>query len=359
MAAIDDSGIPKPVCDWRGNEVPSDFPYVCLAAILLSEDRATELEGRWTHLRTRIRRKLHLPNHAPLPPIHMRWMWGKKPPVAKGKNPYVDAEFRDIRGWLVDARNIIQSLLNDCQGAAVYSEVRLRSAFFADQTGYYRDPAFAQELAFLQNHKTGGKQGCLYKIYHSITSSPIVRLLAIMLWRLEEDLAPLGATVDVYVDKFASSNGIDAAAVLATSQQLARLIHVKSMNQVPEYSGSATCQAADMIAYSINRIGLIGNNKIEPDARFQEIFWPLVNSARSLSNHPVTKSADIPYGAFQSTLCVVYALARHELEKRDWQFVDENLVEVREFHERAISRAGTDSTGISILKDEVKKKLRK
>lgn len=353
VAAIDDSGIPKPVCDWDGNEIRADFPYVGLAAFVLAEHKLEELEGRWTYLRKRIHRQLGLSRTAPLPPIHLRWMWGRNPPLAKGQNPYVDANFKDIRSWLTDARRILTSLLQDTETAAIFGELRERSAFVEDQKLYYTDPKFTAELTYLRSHKLRGRTGRLYSLYHSITSNPVIRLLTVMLWRLEQDLRLTDATVEVHVDKFSSSSGIDAEVVLATSRKLARLSQVTSLQQVEDYSASALCQAADVIAYSVNRFALVGNSKIQQDNRFAEALWPLINSGKTFTGHPITEPAEISNDAVQSTLCVVYALAHQQLSKRDPEFVATNLVSIEEFHERVFRAADTSATGVSILRDEV------
>ncbi len=284
-------------------------------------------------------------------------MWGRNPPLAKGLNPYVDADFRDIRSWLTDARRILTSLLQDSEGAAIYSEFRERSAFVEDQKPYYTDPQFTAELKYLRAHRLRGRTGKLYGLYHSITSNPVIRLLAVILWRLEQDLRRTGATVEVHVDKFSSSSGIDAEVVLSTSHKLARLSQVTSLQQIDDYSASALCQAADVIAYSVNRIALIGNRKIQHDSRFVEALWPLINAGTSFSGHPITEPAVISNDAVQSTLCVVYALAHQQLSKRAPEFVVENLVSIEEFHQRVILAANTGATGISILRAEVLERL--
>lgn len=316
-----------------------------LASVLLDPAALDELNGRWSHLTRRIQRTLRT---AQPPEIHLRQMWGKTLPTKN--NPYLGAQFRDIRAWLNEARNIIVSLMRQANTVSVYAEFANREDFAESLAHYYRDPAFAPEFAFFRAHKTKGTTGALYKTYHSITSSPLVRHLADILWRIDEDLAAnTNGTASVLVDRFSGTAGIDAKAVLDASKNLAGLSRIAEITQVVGPNPPIS-QVADFFAYSFNRLLLMENDLIRQDRQFLEVVGPFMYQARSLGGWPIADPFNRPAQTYNSTLCVIYALARNELYKRDPRFVEEHMITVEEFHDIAKSIAPDTRTGISVIR---------
>lgn len=347
IAAIDDSGTAKSVVDWHGNLIPATFPFVGLASVLLDPDALDELNGRWNHLMSKLQRSLKTPEP---PEVHLRQMWGKTLPTKN--NPYLGTRFRDIRAWLTEARNIILSLMRDADTFSVYTEFANRESFAKGLSSYYRDPAFAPEFAFFRAHKTKGTTGALYKTYHSITSSPLVRNLADILWRIDEDLtANTNGMASVLVDRFSGTAGIDAKAVLDASKNLAGLSRIAEINQVNSPNPPIS-QVADFFAYSYNRLLLMENELIRRDAQFLEVVSPFMFNARSLDGWSISEPFDRPSSTYNTTLCVIYALARNELFRRDPRFVEEHMITVEEFHDIAKSIPPDTFTGISVIRAE-------
>src|SRR5690606_7709318 len=268
-------------------------------------------------------------------PMHLKWMWRKHERRPDPLNPYAGWAFRDIKVRLRDARNIIVSFMDRPGAVGLYAEFFRRKSFASDMEQYFHDPAFADELAFFRSHKTRGKTGKLYGHYHSITANALVRLLAVLLWRLDHDVGKLDKTgLTVLVDRFAGANGIDAATVLSACQTLAGLSRISGLQQVPSCKESPLCQAADFLAYSYNRLLLLEHDLIERDPHFEEIAVPLLKSAVSLDGWEAAKPFQPPDGVVRTSLSIVYALAHHELRRRDARFVDAYMIPVEEFHER-------------------------
>lgn len=352
-AAIDDSGDPRRLIDWGGNFIEAPLPFVGLAAVVIRDDLILELESRWAHLQTGIQKKLGTPY---LPPIHLRLMWGKSLPnhlrQPKAPNPYLYANFAQIRAWLREARTILLSLAERPQGLTVYADFMERKAFAENMSHYYRDPKFAAEHEFLKRHKTNGQSGILFNKYHNIGSNPLLRQFIDILWRINTDLNEKanGAGVHIVVDRFSGAHSIDAQIVLSSAQTLSELSRIRQISHATA-PPSPLSQAADLYAFSYNRMVLLHHGHIAPDPYFEEIARPLIDKGRTLGGWTLPEPYSIPQELDPGNLCIIYAAAYADLLKKDPVFVRKHLIDVAEFHRRAKHNRIERATGISILKD--------
>lgn len=354
VAAIDDSGHADALVNWDGAPNPTAFPFVGIAAILLRRDRLDEFEGRWNHLRERIQQQIGCKD---LPPVHLRWMWGKNPPGGD-KNPYVGSEFRHIRSWLRGAVDVLAAMQRERGVLGFRYDFRDRLEFSRRLSPYFSDPEFEQELMFLRRHNRGPLKG-LYKRYHNLTTNPVLRILTTTLWSLDRTIrANGGGDLDVYVDRFAGALGIDAVGVLHASRSLAGLDRVRSLSTVPSYVTSPLCQAADFVAYTVNRVLLMENGRIPRDRPFDELVSYLVARVKTLDGDRFDKVTNPPPEAEISSLCIAYALARSAVAQKYPEFADRYLVPEDEFHSRAMNAVGTSVNGISVLTEAALTEIR-
>src|SRR5690606_24322489 len=111
--------------------------------------------------------------------------------------------------------SILVSRSEKSEDIGFYAEFWMREQYAADLAAYYKDPAFADELAFFRAHKTRGESGRAYRVYHATTASPLIRTLAGLLWRLNQDVHKRSpADLEVLVDRFSGADGVDHVEVL-------------------------------------------------------------------------------------------------------------------------------------------------
>src|SRR5690606_7678255 len=141
-----------------------------------------------------------------------RTMWGKG---KSSSNPYRDASFSEIRGWLADARQILMSIQASGVGLGFLADFSDREAFSEGGRTYYQDATFTRELEYLKGLKGRPKKQKPYSYYHTVTTSPHIRLLAALLWRLDQEARAVGIdSLRVQVDRFSGAGSIDHVEVL-------------------------------------------------------------------------------------------------------------------------------------------------
>lgn len=347
IAAIDDSGSSEVAVDWSGTPVPGDSLFSGLSGIIIREDLLEEFEGRWNHLRSKIARSI---GTATLPPIHMRWMWGKHA-ADPDRNPYGAASFRDKQEWIRKAVQILESLQRQQGQLGIVIAFYERRQFSAQQSRYFTDPQFLPELRFLQQHNKGYYKK-LYDRYHRRITSPIAYCLPEILWKINSAVAVCGgASVSVEFDHFEHARGIDTDEVLEATRKLAGFGLIGRLSEIEmTYQDSPLCQAADLIAWHTNRAATqkaqVGGPSDQP---FIRIYEQVYRRLKTLDGGPFPQSAALPSPSAHY-LCVPYALARASVADKFPEFADENLITVEEFHLRHVHSPATE-TGISVLTD--------
>lgn len=353
IAAIDDSGSSEVAVDWSGVPVPGDSLFSGLAGIVVRQDLLDEFEGRWNHLRSKIARRL---DTEALPPIHMRWMWGKHA-ADPDRNPYGAASFREKQEWILEAVQLLQSLQRRPGQLGIVIAFQNRSEFSATQAKYFTDPQFLPEIRFLQQHNQKQHKK-LYDRYHRQITSPIAYCLPEVLWKLNAAVAACGGTsVDVEFDHFAHARGIDTDEVLEATRHLAGFGLISSLNEIEvAYDASPLCQAADLIAWTTNRASTQRAQEGGPnDQPFIRIYDQVYRRLKTLDGGPFPQTAALP-STDAHYLCVPYALARASVADKFPEFADQHLITVEEFHRRHVATTPTD-TGISVLTDRSRQRL--
>jgi hypothetical protein len=348
LAGVDDSGRPEGLVRWDGTPIEAIHPFVGVAAVVVRRDHVDEFQGRWNALRAKIQRRLGTDD---LPPIHLKWMWGKT--QLSPTNPYRTADFRDIRVWLGEAINIIAGMSRYPNVIGVHVDFRRRDALAQRLAPYYTDEGFAEELAFFRNDVDAKKRN-RYSVYHTVTTNPVLRILATLLWSLDKAVeAAGGEALDVVVDRFAGARGIDSEDVEAACRKLAQLQRVRSISEVADYGQSPLCQAADLVAYTMNRWLLIHHNIIQRDRQFEALAEQLIRRTHALTGDKVFEQVEPDAEAELSSLCVLYSLARQAVARRDPAFAETHMITDEMFHDRALSFDKANANGISVLKTSV------
>lgn len=354
VVGIDESGRPESLVDRFGVPRPAPGDFVVVAAIAVREDLLADFERRWNRLRGQIQAELGL---VELPPIHLRLMWGKALPSKD--NPYHGHEdkFDRMQLWIRRAVELLSTFQSNTGGLGVYADLRPRSDMIREFGPYYTDPSFAPEVDYLVRTSKALKKNP-YKAFHNLATNPVVRLLVTILWYLNDRIGTVsGTNLRVLVDRFAGATGINASEVLQASRELAGLSTISSMEPIPDYGGSPICQAADLVAYTLNRYAQERFDRRPPDLQFRKISTAVIGQLTGLQGERLHHPLPITLEATVNSICIAYALARNAAHQRAPEFADANLVLPEEFHRRAVARLGTDSTGISAITDEALKRI--
>ena len=151
-------------------------------------DRAVqaEFEDRWNGIRRATQAQLACD---PLPPVHMRLMWGRTlPPRYRGKrNPYLDADFGDIQRWVSQYWAVVDEFVKRRAAGWFFHTLHRRVASEA-QRQYLQHPEFRREMQHIRAHSQR-----LYRGYHRLSNSPLLMLYTLSLLYCAEITRATGA----------------------------------------------------------------------------------------------------------------------------------------------------------------------
>lgn len=349
VTGIDDSGGHAALFELDGKRILSPRqPLVGVAAVSVSRPLLASFEGAWNQLRARIQTELGL---ATPPPIHVRWMWGTLK-ADKHKNPYLNATMEQVADWLSEAVSILVRFQGYRYEFGLLAEFYARSHMQDLLEPYYSGAISSVERDYLASRQVPKD---LYRIYHRATVYPLLRIIPYLFWQLDASIKNIGGKdTSVLIDAFTGTEGVEAPAVLRATQELAELSRVGNMAVVANYADSVLVQAADVVAWSYNRVvtqGLAGNN----DKPFLDVFGPILAAGRSLGGTRLHQRVVKPEGTNATTLCIVYSLARGAVAKKWPEFVEANFVDVDEFHERAKAAFNARGFGVPVLTESGQK----
>lgn len=330
ITGIDDSGGHATLFQVDGTRVESpNQPFVGVAAVSLRTGLLADFEGRWNDLRARAESDLGL---ATLPPIHIRYMWGKNRPD-KHKNPFASASQEQIAEWLSEASLILERFQKYRFEFGILTEFYQREQMQDGLEPFYSDPAWEIERRFLMSRLV--PKG-LYHAFHRATMYPLLRILPIIFWKLNDSVRNIGGGgTSLVIDGFTGTDGVGAADVLKSTRELAGLSLIGEMAVVSSYADSPLVQAADLIAWSYNRV-ITQEAKGIKDEPFFRVFGPILAAGRSLGGSRIGSQPSAPPETGAKTLCIAYSLARTAAAAKDPDFVETVLVDVDEFHHRAL-----------------------
>ena len=350
IAAIDDSGGIEPLVKSNGDFVEGYNQITGLTAVFVRADRLEEFNSRWNGLRERIQKELGC--DAP-PAIHMRLMWGKdlKKMHRRKPNPYVDATFDQIKGWIGAALEIIFDMNRDPRALNYYPLSAVRSEAAERLTRYFSDPFHRAEMEFIKAHSRGSYKK-MYQHYHNRLASPLLPLLTTLLRMLNEAMLTVRRTIAIDIDQFGDSHGIDAVEVYKVISSVSELQQIASVRRVTDADETPLSQAADVISYLNFRAQSISKGFTKWDADLAELVNPYTDRLRAFTSanlkHRITRREN----AAVKDYCIHYALARKQIVNDHPKFAEAHLVSVEEFLKRAIEASREPrSGGISVLKD--------
>lgn len=346
VAALDDSGGIEPLVKGDGSFIEGDNEFTVLSVVFIRSYKLEKFNQQWNQLRARIQSELKCEY---LPPIHMRLMWGKdlKKMHRKKPNPYVNASFEQIQGWVRAALEIIYGFHRDPKMLNYYTTGKQRKDLAAPQIKYFSNPVYRAEMEFIKAHSRGNR---MYKHYHNRITSPLLILFTQLLPWLDESMRGTHKTIALEVDQFSDSHGVDAVEVIETINSLGELSQIASVQKVTDPDETPLSQAADVVGYIDFRGRMISGGFIKHDDAMEEIVRPF-------DYKPFTKARLehlIPrrHKDWQAkVLTIQYALARQQIVQDNPEFANTHMVTVAEFLQRAIEATSKGEGGVLILKD--------
>lgn len=348
VTGIDDSGGHAALFEPNGKRIVSpNQPLVGVASVSVSRPLLGAFERAWDRLRARIQSELGL---AEPPPIHVRWMWGAKR-ADPHKNPYLHASQEQVAEWLAEAVKTLVHFQGQRYQFGILAEFYPRAHMQDLLEPFYSDASTRVEHIYLASRLVPKD---LYRIYHRATMYPLLRTMPYLFWQLDASVKNIGGkSTSIVMDAFTGTEGVEAPEVLRATQDLAQLTRLDHMAVVDNYADSALVQAADVIAWSYNRVATQGLSGTQ-DMPFLKVFGPILRAGRSLAGTTLDQRIAKPQGTSSTTLCIVYSLARGAIEKQWPDFVEENFVDVDEFHKRAQAAYDVRGYGISVLTESAK-----
>lgn len=352
VAGIDDSGGNEALVRWNGDPIPGQHPITLTTAFFIRTRLLDSFNREWCDLQDDIQRELGCGGR---PPIHMRIMWGKTlPPKYRGdSNPYLDASFEQIQGWVKAALGIVRDFCARPKDANWQSHLRLRADMAKSQTSYLTDPRYQDELRFLRSSSRGELKK-MYSIYHNRITSPLLPPLVTLITCLNEYMRIGGKkTMKLFVDPFPDSHGIDTKAVLEAMASIALLEYISEVQRIDDSDLHPVCQAADLIGFIQFRLLMHEHGHIDPDAPLFSLWEEASHRASPFSiKNAVELYANRVEDWSSRYLATHYAIARQAIHDRYPDFVDEHLVTVEEFLDRAREAHAEGSTGVRVLADD-------
>ena len=354
VVAFDDAGGIEPLVRWDGTFIEGDHPVTTLTWVMLSRKDLRAFEERWTHLRAKIQRELGCHE---LPPIHMRLMYGRTlPRKYRGRrNPYLDASFEQILGWVEDAYRVVWTFGRRSRKLELGTVQNTRLQMAQPLQAYLRDPALRAELLFMEEQcRIVGKKR-LAERYLKRVGSPLLALFREALIMVIEVLKEYRAhNVDLLIDSFHDSHGIDADDVVQGIQALEGLDGISSVQRV-DADDIPLVQASDVMGWFAFRKRLFELRGSPPDPLLQGIaekypFGGLTNAEMDKIKRRVGRNYSLVAPPAQG---VFYLVAKRVVEMEYPAFAEEHMVTVEELMKRIaeIQAAGTPANGIPILRD--------
>jgi hypothetical protein len=345
VIAFDDSGGVEALCKWDGTPIPGDHPITVLTGFFVDRTAQPEFEARWNAIRRETQEQLGC--HT-LPPVHLRLMWGRTlPPRYRDQpNPYLDADFGDIQRWVSRYWMVVDEFVKRRLAGWFSNTLHRREAAEA-QRRYLQHPEFGQEMRFIR-----ARSRRLYRGYHRLTNSPLLMLYTRSLLYAAEIARATGpaSIMDVLVDSFGDSHGIDAAETVATMKRIASLDHIGTVERVTDGDASAPVQAADLIGYTRFRLEMMAGGHIRPDRALATIAPQ--RDGISVTSANIPHKVRLRHGDLRAVAIPLhYALARAFVAARDPVFAETCLVGVAELRDRLHAVIAREPVGVSILTD--------
>lgn len=348
VVAIDDSGGIEPLVKWDGSLVLGDHPITIMAIAVLKRKRLEEFNAEWNGLRLEIQSELGCDM---LPPIHMRIMWGKslKKAYRGALNPYYGSDFEQIKQWYTKALRIIYRFNRDKLGISFWTMSGIRAIDAVRHTTYFESSKFLAEMKFLRN-ASQGRYKKMYAHYHKKITSPLLPMLTDSMLYLNQLMIIKGRrTLELLVDPFADSHGVDAVEVYEAINKLVGLSQIAKVERIANADELPVCQAADVIGYSVFRRTMIDKGYIASDPHMFDIFnrFPFKDATKTNLTFRL-QGKRIRQNSLSMT--ILYALARQQIVEDNPEFADEHMISVETFLER-VQQLQREDMGVSVLID--------
>ena len=283
-------------------------------------------------------------------------MYGRQlPPQYRGEhNPYLKAQsFEQICGWIEDAYRLLWTFGRRSHALTWISEYRPREFLAQTLLRYLQDPQLRAELRFMKERGKGNKRTRnMADRYLKRIASPLLPIMLDVLLRLDGLMRELkGKHLDLLIDPFADSHGIDAEDIFDVMSTIDELRCIRSVRRVENADEVAIVQAADLVGFMRFRHELYQYRSQKPDPIIDTIlkkynFWQpdFIKIKRSY----LEKRENF----MDRAQAIHYLVAKRVIEDINPKFAEEFMVDPEELIKRIKNvRSDKNATGTSILKD--------
>jgi hypothetical protein len=330
-------------------------PITTITTLVIRADLINEFDSKWLELRQTIQKALECEH---LPPIHLRLMYGKTLPKSYRSKPnaYLQANFEQIISWISQGVKIISHFSQEKYGLSWVRLHNVRRQSAENIIKYVQDPILSAELKFLKQHSYGNRKDMASR-YLKRVASPLLPLIVESLLYLNETVRiAKGSHLNLKIDPFSDSHGLDTKAVFEAINSISRLAYISNAEVMQDTDQVQIAQAADLLGYFHFRSLMASYKHIKADDHLIKIsnLYPFKEFSGANIEHIINRRYGKKEGnRYAATVPIHYAVARRIIEQTDKDFADQYMVSIEELKFRAEQylKAGKIEAGLSILKD--------
>jgi len=352
IAALDDSGGIEPLLDWNGNFIEGAHPITSLSALIIKESARAEFDRKWNRLRLKIQRQLGC---EVLPPIHLRIMYGRTLPKRyRGRdNPYLNADFENILGWIEDAYRLIWTFGRKTETLVWRTKSRTRRQLADMIVGVHENPQYKAELQFLKENSKSKRTKNMGLRYYKRTVSPLILIMLEMFLNISEIVSEVkGKVVNFIIDPFEDAHGVDTGEIIDVFRSTDGIDNIGTVTRADNADEVPLVQAADLIGFMMFRKSLFEFRGEELDPLLDNIYRKYEFSLPDLAK--VDRRIERKFKHVMERFQVVrYLLAKQQIDKVAPKFSEKYMIDADEAYRRMKqARSDTNAKGILILKDQ-------
>lgn len=311
-------------------------PVINTGGLIIKQSKVRHANEKLHNLREVLRRELGIQD---LPIIHMRHLWGARPPKDKGKNPFADVDFETRFKFARAAVELIQTLCANGDSFTI-STIQSTSEIMESSFVFHNSSD-----GVLQNQKINGKFGKKSKEFYDIILNPLPRLIALDMGKAEMVTAALGGKNHFFYDSPESSKSFNVTESFEIARSINMLADTISVTGT-SVSETPLLQLADVVSY-LNHRKAAANRSGKADEGVDRLLagirWPQ-------KTFPMSANSDARSKKIRAVAAMLhYELGVTELKKLDADWVSAHLLNPEDLMQRVLA-ASENTSGISLLR---------
>jgi len=337
IAFLDDSHSGGRLSDENFDPIPTArdgfTPMTGTGGFVLPGRNEASLRRDLEKLRRRIQKHLALSDP---PIIHMRQLWGKRPPRDKGKNPFVGIDPETRFRWCREALELIDGYMRDGQMRLIGARLVIPDQQHENLEIHTTARARAEQRVLYAHY------GSTLRKFYDILLNPLPSMIGAELFRLSRFARQQGATIEFTYDQSSASKGFSLLESFAVARSAGLIDRVHAVRE----EGCRTeplLQLADVIAYCLQRMRTARYFR-EHDHGLERLLWGLaLETIPDTHQEPISRVQSLS----ASSMCH-YDYALQVLKNTDPAWAAEHLVSPAEMLQHMLA----GGYPIRMLRDE-------